>query len=513
MMSDIDLLKENIVELFENGLNFNQISKKLDISPQAVKVNVPSDLLLKRVDNLLSQGFYITEISQKLGVSHAVISKITKRSLIFQNMIQKIIHDFKNGSSIKTLSKDFNMGNQQIISHIPESVRKERLVQLYIIEKLQYNEITEILGISRSGLKKWLHKFDLMNRHPNAGKYLKEFPKEEIIRDYMKLKSMETIQKERGVAKSTIQKIFSENKLKTYSNLYQLRRRVNGEPDVSITEPVGDIIIGEMLGDFHIDCNVNSEHSITRRSYQEACDKLRQIQTTNNYILSPVEFNKTGDHILAYPMARLVLTASILEAPWVYFLKQIFEKYNISMTVTPNIGKTKKYFDISLTSKRLMEINDIHKEWYQDEMKIVPKSIKITPNNLLHWFIGDGSFADGTVTLATNSFSDKDVKFLVQILNNTIHISSRLYNSKDGPEIKIYKKLSVKWFFEFIDLADSNSLDYAKKIFPWKFDSDLRKRDVMKSNQYQDLLYKELLTNNISLYPIIIDTIERFYGK
>ena len=44
-------------------------------------------------------------------------------------------------------------------------------------------------------------------------------------------------------------------------------------------------------------------------------------------------------------------------------------------------------------------------------------------------------------------------------------------------------------------------------------DNWFTQKDVMKSIQFQDLFYIELLPNNISLYPIIIETIERFYGK
>lgn len=105
---------------------------------------------------------------------------------------------------------------------------------------------------------------------------------------------------------------------------------------------------------------------------------------------------------------------------------------------------------------------------------------------MLHWHIGDGSAGKYLVALYTNNFTVEDVKFLTQLISKTIGINSQVYMKKDTdnpekeyPIIGITHQKNISKFFDYLDFAHPTSLKIAKKEFPWKFDTNLRKKDIV----------------------------------
>lgn len=108
--------------------------------------------------------------------------------------------------------------------------------------------------------------------------------------------------------------------------------------------------------------------------------------------------------------------------------------------------------------------NDIYTKyynrWYKDGKKIIPEDFRITPLSLYHAYIGDGGLNNSSknskrnrtdIRIATCSFSIEQINdiFVKQLENLGIH--SKVYiQSKKYPVLRIYRKESIKKFFDFI---------------------------------------------------------------
>jgi len=72
-------------------------------------------------------------------------------------------------------------------------------------------------------------------------------------------------------------------------------------------------------------------------------------------------------------------------------------------------------------SRAYPELLTIHKQWYKEGKKIIPKDIKLTPLTCRQWYIGDGCLTilkhSKNIVLATYGFLVKDVEWLTEQLN------------------------------------------------------------------------------------------------
>jgi len=90
--------------------------------------------------------------------------------------------------------------------------------------------------------------------------------------------------------------------------------------------------------------------------------------------------------------------------------------------------KSNTYF-YTYKSRDYKELLLIHKKWYPEGKKIVPKDISLTPLTCRQWYIGDGSLKhfknnNSTIRLATCGFIINEVDWLVKQLNE-INIKSK----------------------------------------------------------------------------------------
>jgi hypothetical protein len=95
--------------------------------------------------------------------------------------------------------------------------------------------------------------------------------------------------------------------------------------------------------------------------------------------------------------------------------------------------------------------------WYPNGKKIVPRSLKLNPTVLLHWFLGDGSSSYSKnsksicVSFSTDSFSENDCEFLIEQLYQ-LHpqLQFNKYHSKGKPFLRSGRKETVGAFFDII---------------------------------------------------------------
>lgn len=80
---------------------------------------------------------------------------------------------------------------------------------------------------------------------------------------------------------------------------------------------------------------------------------------------------------------------------------------------------------------------ELRSVWYPNGVKIVPKSILLNENVLLHWFCQDGSNVSGFIRLHTNGFTVDDVEFLMYRLQCDLGIDSHITFHSGKPIIAI----------------------------------------------------------------------------
>lgn len=509
-----ELIKQQAVEYFQEGKGITEIAKLLDISRKSAILIIPRLEIVKRIEELLMRGKTIKEMGKTLGINDKTVRNYIDREKIVIPNENLALELFLEHLPIVRIAKIVNMNTQQVITNIPDSFRQAWLEELYIKQKLSYDEIITKIGISRTSLKNWLNKYDLKRRYRSAGKEMKKYPKKTIMSDYLKLNSIETIVEKRGYAKSTIRRILHQAGIQTDKALSNIRNHADNKFNVPINSYLMEVITGELLGDLSIEFQNYKNKSLSSvEEYFEAIMSLQKIRkrvpkNMNNAIKI---FNRSLDTIHRFPMGRFRFCMSILTIPWANHIKQIFESNGIILSSLITNSKIVQYPSVNLTSKNSAQIAYLYKNWYPKGKKIVPRNIRITPTVLFHWFIGDGSYNDTEISFSTHSFSYNDVDYLVNLLSNEFGINSHWReeksNSNNQPFLVIGRKKDRKTFFRYLECVNQKSLFIAKILFPWKFDGKLRKKEVMKSSNYQSVL-KKLLENDEKEYLLIKRTSE-----
>ncbi|MHA1968067.1 MAG: hypothetical protein ACW964_09710 [Candidatus Hodarchaeales archaeon] len=512
-------LQVKVIKLFQQERTIPEIANILGVSQSRIIRCVPEELVTKRIEELLQQGLGFYHIGDIMGIAGKTVVARAKKAGIVSLYTIKIIQMFQDRIPINSIAEELNMNTQKVIAAIPTSVRSTRLKELYIDQELPYNEIIKKLGISRSSLKNWLRKYELMNRHPNAGREMKKYPKQKIILDYVQLNSLETIAEKRNFPRTTVRRILNEAGLKRYSSLAMIRNHVNGVYNITINEYLKEVISGELLGDGNISFSRSkSIRPISKEEYLQAVNVLRGFKTTipDDIKFDASSFNEATGILCDYRVARMNFVTSLLSIPWTLHIKDIFRNNGIQMSHKINDASVlaANHNTVSLWSRGTLQLREIYENWYQNGEKNIPRNILMSPTLLLHWFIGDGSFSDSTIQISTHCFSITDVKFMIDLLNRSLNICSR-YRIEDQtfPVLKIYRNVDVKFFLEYLESARPSSLSLAKEVFPWKFDGSLRKRDVMMSEWYPEVIHRLLGKESETAYSLIRDTIKQYYFK
>lgn len=333
--------------------------------------------------------------------------------------------------------------------------------------------------------------------------------------------SAESIAKKRGFPRSTIYRILNEAGVRRSSALSNIRNHVNGFHNLPISDYLREVVTGELLGDLNLGYSRPlPQKEVSTEEYLKAIVNLQKLQEQLPSNLDPIipSFNRALNTVRNFQMARFNLNISILAAPWGFHLKNIFAKQNIplSSSIVNNSRTTVNYSGISIWSRYTIQFTELYNQWYPNGIKIVPRSIKITPTILLHWFLGDGFTMGSSIGFCTHSFSTFDVEFLVFLLNKNIGIHSHWRFDKSStksnqPILIIARQKDVKAFYDYLEKSTLGTLSIAKELFPWKFDGKIRKRDVMRTSRYLEALRKGIGEEVDEVYSLIQEAINRQY--
>lgn len=79
---------------------------------------------------------------------------------------------------------------------------------------------------------------------------------------------------------------------------------------------------------------------------------------------------------------------------------------------------------------------EIDKRGRAKKTKIVPEDLKLTPVTLAYWIAGDGSFVKGTIIIHTNSFTKKEVLWLVAKLSEHLNLKATIRRFRRKGSVK-----------------------------------------------------------------------------
>jgi hypothetical protein len=131
-----------------------------------------------------------------------------------------------------------------------------------------------------------------------------------------------------------------------------------------------------------------------------------------------------------------------------YLWKEIYSSICTDTPIRPwpnsKTGKTPSQY--SFSSKSLISLTEIHKQWYilNEETKkfnkIVPLNIRklLSPRGLAHWLMGDGycSTDAKTVVICTDNFTELEVELLIKVLKDNFDlIATKNRRTKANKEV------------------------------------------------------------------------------
>lgn len=103
----------------------------------------------------------------------------------------------------------------------------------------------------------------------------------------------------------------------------------------------------------------------------------------------------------------------------------------------------------------------LRKKWYINNYKVIPNDLVLNPISCYWWYICDGSVGGNQVSLCTNGFSTNDTKFLCELLNKTLEISSSI-NSRN---MIILSGSDTKKWFNYIGPCKTNDYSYKWNVY------------------------------------------------
>lgn len=133
----------------------------------------------------------------------------------------------------------------------------------------------------------------------------------------------------------------------------------------------------------------------------------------------------------------------IIHDEYIYHLYEIFKKYCPSVPKIaqslPDSRTGEKYTSIYFYTYTLPCFNELYHSFYISRVKVIPENIGdlFTPVSLAYWIADDGCWnkIGRYVSLSAESFTLKEVEFLIKVLNNKFNLNC--YKCKNGTAYKI----------------------------------------------------------------------------
>lgn len=141
---------------------------------------------------------------------------------------------------------------------------------------------------------------------------------------------------------------------------------------------------------------------------------------------------------------RLCMTRKSSDIEYLYIQYNLFSNFystlpKISKLFDPRNNKTyEKCYSQTLTGELF---KTLHKKWYHDKIKIIPRDLKLSDLTILIWFLDDGCIVKSgrnslTIKFSTNGFLKSDVEFLAEKLKIYTDENFNIYKNGTGYILK-----------------------------------------------------------------------------
>jgi hypothetical protein len=152
-----------------------------------------------------------------------------------------------------------------------------------------------------------------------------------------------------------------------------------------LTEQQSNLMIGSLLGDGHLR---------KRQDSWNASMAIQRVQSDLDYLKWEAEI-----------CSDLITPAGIT----------LCDRFDIRTNKT--------YHSCKFDTRALVALNQFHKDWYLDKIKVVPNSLQLNAEIIAIWFCDDGTISTSSnnrfqISFATNSFTKDETHFLRDLLSN-----------------------------------------------------------------------------------------------
>jgi len=173
-----------------------------------------------------------------------------------------------------------------------------------------------------------------------------------------------------------------------------------------------------------------------------------------------------------YP--RLKIDRAIKDLDYLKYQFSYFKdlcKSNIKIFDRYDKRYNKSYTYCSFRTRAIPAFIKYYNEWYENKIRIVPKTLKLNPLILSIWFSDDGcvirqGLNSLTLKLSTENFSYDDILFLKKSLVNRFGVNFPIYKKGKGFIIKASSKAAFLFLKEIQDFIKVNGMK--RKYDIWK---------------------------------------------
>lgn len=156
--------------------------------------------------------------------------------------------------------------------------------------------------------------------------------------------------------------------------------------------------------------------------------------------------------------ARLQFKQTIKHIEYFYF---VFSKLSHYCSKGPYTTRTivhkKEHIGLGFTTRTLPCITELYNIFYVDNKKIVPSNLfdLLSWEALAYWISGDGTYNSG-VRIQTDSFTVKEVVFIMNILIIKFHLECSIHYQRGNPILYIKSKSIKKNLHNLLPYMDNS---------------------------------------------------------
>ena len=445
------------------------------------------------------------------GIIKSTIKRATKEDKV------KALNMAKNGSTPEEIAQATGFVSRTIRQWLEEAE-----------EPITTEKIQEVIQLAEQKFSRdeihWRTLLSIKNIH--------EIRKRLVVLKYIQGKSVNEICTAYNIDDDVITKMLREagiNKLKQQEmNTLQVRlQNVNGEYESyrPISAYLEELIIGNVFGDANLKLqtkSVKKRESLAQplpslETYEKA---LKFFQYTQKLDISAIttselsnllnEYNNASKSMVMYPTACFRMGVSLLELRYLEhgIVKKLTEhNYQTHLSIHFEKAYNNSKFTGNYKLKiRLQTINTVqlatkYQQWYPNTTKIIPRDINFIGNSIFLLYVDDGSYTKdrrnynaitktygrSTIEISTESFIKDDLQFFVDKIHQLVGVKFHIIRSKNNRwRIGLFHKEVIQQFLNYITAnADLDLLSIAKQEFPWKFDHNLTKKNVLNERRNQ----------------------------